>query len=212
MNYVDCSSTDLTGCCDDCHGMSVFLDGQVTVTGFKANGVVDGVSPSHSGAKATGLEVYGVNVTIINSSVKNVKAINPQDRQSTGFSAWGLNIQFEGCTASDVTVEGKFIKDAHADGFGWAPDPRVPLATTGAVAVAYTDCTAVRCQVGFDTWFHVDSKWVRPVTRSCKTGILVEPKAKRTISCDPCSECQPAFDITLTNIETGNTVNGKAIP
>jgi hypothetical protein len=211
LSYVDCSSSGLIGCCDDCHGMSVFLDGQVTVTGFRADDVVDGVSQSHSGAKATGLEVYGVNVTIVNSTVSNIKAINPQDRQSTGFSAWGLNIQFEGCKATDVTTQGNLVKDAHAEGFGWAPDPRQPLVSTGAVAVTYTDCTAVRCDVGFDTWYHVDSKWIRPVYKNCKTGILIEPGAKRTLSCDPCSECQPQMDVPITNIESGNTVNGKPI-
>jgi hypothetical protein len=55
LSYVDCSASGLTGCCDDCHGMSVFLDDQVTVSQFRANQIVDGVSPSNSGAKATGL-------------------------------------------------------------------------------------------------------------------------------------------------------------
>jgi hypothetical protein len=55
LSYVDCSASGLTGCCDDCHGMSVFLDDQVTVSRFRANQIVDGVSPSNSGAKATGL-------------------------------------------------------------------------------------------------------------------------------------------------------------
>src|SRR6185437_2308494 len=31
LAYTDCSAVGLTGCCDDCHGMSVFLDAQVTV-------------------------------------------------------------------------------------------------------------------------------------------------------------------------------------
>ena len=212
MSYVDCSASRLTGCCDDCHGMSVFLDGQVTVSGFKADNVVDGVSPSHSGAKATGLEVYGVTVTVLNSTVSHIKAINPQDRQATGFSAWGLNIQFEGCKATDVTTQDTFVTDARGEGFAWAPDPREPLVSTGAVGVTYTDCVADHCQVGFDTFYHVDSKWIRPVYTNCKTGMLVQPKAKRKLSCDPCSECQPAFDVTITNIETGNTLNGRPIP
>ena len=54
LDFRDCSSAKFTGCCDDCHGFSVFLDNNVTVSGFTANNVVDGVSPSNSGAKSTG--------------------------------------------------------------------------------------------------------------------------------------------------------------
>lgn len=211
LTYVDCSAARLTGCCDDCHGMSVFLDGQVTVSGFRAHDIVDGVSPSHSGAKATGLEVYGVSVTVVSCAVSAIKAINPQDRQATGFSAWGLGIQFESCKATNVTVQGTAVGGAHAEGFGWAPDPRKMFSYTGAIGVTYTDCVADRCQVGFDTWYHVDSQWIRPVYTNCATGILVEPGAQRTLSCDPCSECQPSMSVTLTNIASGNTVNGQPI-
>ncbi|HET6896465.1 MAG TPA: right-handed parallel beta-helix repeat-containing protein [Candidatus Baltobacteraceae bacterium] len=211
LNYVDCSASMLTGCCDDCHGMSVFLDGNVTVSRFQADHVVDGVSPSNSGAKATGLEVYGVGVTLMDCAVSDIKAINPQDKQATGFSAWGLAIQFERCTASNVTVQDDFNNGSHAIGFGWAPDPRPYFAYIGAVDVTYTDCKADRCQVGFDTWYHVDSTWTRPVYTNCNVGILVEPGGKRTLSCDPCSECQPDISVTLTNFATGNTYPQSAV-
>ncbi|HEV2262524.1 MAG TPA: hypothetical protein VGR69_09590 [Candidatus Rubrimentiphilum sp.] len=204
LSYVDCSASGLTGCCDDCHGMSVFLDGDVTVSGFQAENIVDGVSPSNSGAKATGLEVYGAGVRVVDCAVSNIKAINPQDKQATGFSAWGLAIQFERCEASNVTVQDDFGAGSHATGFGWAPDPRVYFAYIGAVGVTYADCVADQCQVGFDTWYHVDSKWIRPVHTNCDIGILVEPGAKRTLSCDPCSECDPTISVTLTNFESGN--------
>jgi hypothetical protein len=205
LNYVTCSASVLTGCCDDCHGMSVFLDGQVTVSGFQASHVVDGVSPSNSGAKATGLEVYGVGVTVMDSTVSYIKAINPQDKQSTGFSAWGLGIQFERCTASYVTVQDTVGGGSLGTGFGWAPDPRTYFRYIGAVLAAYTDCSADHCDVGFDTWYHVDSTWVRPVYTNCTTGILVQPGGMRTLSGDPCSECNPPISVTLTNIESGNT-------
>jgi hypothetical protein len=39
LSYVNCSASGLTGCCDDCHGMSVFLDAQVTVSGFRADSI-----------------------------------------------------------------------------------------------------------------------------------------------------------------------------
>lgn len=205
MSYVGCSASWLTGCCDDCHGMSVFLDGNVRVTGFRADHIVDGVSPSNTGAKATGLEVYGVGVTVTDSVVSSIKAINPQDKQSTGFSAWGLGIQFNRCVASDVVAQDDFGAGSHGTGFGWAPDPRVYFAFTGAYDVTYTDCTADQCQVGFDTWYHVNSTWTRPIYTNCQIGILVEPGGKRTISCDPCSECDPAFSVTMTNLASENT-------
>jgi hypothetical protein len=53
--YNTCSSTNMTGCCDDCHGMSVFLDAFVEVNNFSALNVTDGVTPRNTGAKATGL-------------------------------------------------------------------------------------------------------------------------------------------------------------
>ena len=203
LSYVDCSASGLTGCCDDCHGMSVFLDAHVTVSRFQANQVVDGVSPSNSGAKATGLEVYGVGVTVMDSVVNNIKAINPQDKQAAGFSAWGLSIQFERCQAGNVTVKDD-TGGSHGTGFGWAPDPRVLFRSIGAYAVTYTDCTADHCDVGFDTWNHVNSSWIRPIYTNCTTGILVEPGGARTVSGNPCSECSPPISVTLTNIESGN--------
>jgi len=205
LSYVDCAASGLTGCCDDCHGMSVFLDGQVTVSRFRADNIVDGVSPSNSGAKATGLEVYGVGVTVTDSSVSNIRAINPQDKQATGFSAWGLSIQFERCQASTVTAQDNFGVGSRGTGFGWAPDPRSCFCFVGALFTSYTDCSADHCDVGFDTWYHVDSTWTRPVFTNCTTGILVEPGGTRTLSGDPCSECSPPITVTLTNIESGNT-------
>ena len=205
LSYVDCSASGLTGCCDDCHGMSVFLDGGVTVSGFRADHILDGVSPSNSGAKATGLEVYGVGVTVTDSAVSYIKAINPQDKQATGFSAWGLSIQFERCEASNVTVQDDSGGGSRGMGFGWAPDPRKYFCHFGALFVAYTDCSADHCDVGFDTWYHVDSTWLRPVYTNCTTGILVEPGGTRTLSGDPCSECSPPISVTLTNFESGNT-------
>lgn len=205
LSYADCSASGLTGCCDDCHGMSVFLDAQVTVSRFRADHIVDGVAPSNSGAKATGLEVYGVGVKVIDSAVSSIKAINPQDKQATGFSAWGLAIQFERCEASLVIAQDDLGNGSRGTGFGWAPDPRKYFCYIGAMEVTYTDCIADQCQVGFDTWYHVDSKWIRPLQMNCQIGILVEPGATRTLSGNPCSECQPPISVTLTNFERGNT-------
>ena len=211
LSYASCSASGLIGCCDDCHGMSVFLDAQITVSGFNASNVVDGVSPSNTGAKATGLEVYGAGVTVTDSAVSYISAINPQDKQAAGFSAWGALIQFERCHASNVSVQ-DLSGESHGTGFGWAPDPRWIFRSIGAYFVTYTDCAADHCDVAFDTWNHVDSSWIRPTVTNCTVGFLVEPGKSRTFSCNGCSECidAPPFyfppgPVTLTNFESGNT-------
>lgn len=210
LKYESCSASNITGCSDDCHGMSVFLNTRVSVNYFKGSYVTDGVTPTHTGAKATGLEVYGTHVELSNCSVKHIKAINPQDKQSTGISVWGANISVKNCSASDVIVcdENGDTNDSlgYGTGFGWAPDPRSLFCNTGANNVIYTDCTAANCQVGFDTWFHTNSHWNTPAYTNCTTNILVQSDTTtRTISANPASECNPPLTTTLTNIANNNT-------
>lgn len=209
LAYDNCSAANMIGCCDDCHGMSVFLDADVAVTGFTADTVIDGVAESDSGAKATGLEVYGVDVSIRRCSVVNIKAINPQDKQSTGFSAWGARISFTDCNAVNVVVcdENGNVDPAlgYGTGFGWAPDPRHPFRDIGAYGVVYKRCRAYKCQVGFDTWFHVNSRWSDVGCARCGINGLVEPGGQRTVSCNPCSECDPPIEAVITNFAGGNT-------
>jgi len=210
LSYDTCSATRMIGCCDDCHGMSVFLDVLVTVTNFTATNVVDGVAESHSGAKATGLEVYGALVAISNCSVSDITAIQPQDKQGTGFSAWGASILFLGCTANNVSVVDANGKQSptlgYGTGFGWAPDPRPIFRNVGAYGVEYFGCTANNCQVGFDTWFHVNSTWSFVNYTGCDIDILVQPDtATRTLTGNPCSECNPPITAVITNIARGNT-------
>jgi hypothetical protein len=203
LTYTDCSATGMTGCCDDCHAMSVFLDAKITVKRFHASKVLDGAGPERTGAKATGLEVYGVGVTIVDCVATDVTAINPQDLQAAAFSAWGIDVSFQNCSAANVSVVDKSGKSLGV-GFGWAPDPRHILCDFGAVFTTYTDCHADNCDVAFDTWDHISSTWVRPSYTNCKTGFLVQPGAKRTLSCDGCSECVPAMKQEITNFATGN--------
>ncbi len=212
LSYVGCTASGLIGCCDDCHGMSVFLDALVTVSGFQAHDVLDGAPPYNTGAKATGLEVYGAGVTVTDCAVNNIKAINPQNLQSAGFSAWGALIQFERCHASNVTVQDDVGAGSLGVGYGWAPDPRPLFSPIGAYFITYTDCTADRCDVAFDTWDHVDSSWIRPTFTNCPTGFLVEPGKTRILSCDGCSECNglPPMNfrpgpVPVKNFESGNT-------
>lgn len=208
LTYEKCSATNMIGCSDDCHGMSVFLNTDVTINHFKANFVTDGVTPSNTGAKATGLEVYGTFITISNCSVENIKAINPQDKQSTGFSVWGAIISLTDCNASNVIVcdqNGNENPDlGFGTGFGWAPDPRIPFRDVGAYGVAYTGCEANNCQIGFDTWFHVDSTWSMVNCTDCDTNILVQPDGTRTLSGNPASECNPPITVVIENIANNN--------
>lgn len=220
LAYNGCSAGDITGCCDDAHGMSVFLNKQVTVTDFIATNVTDGVAASNSGAKATGLEVYGDTVTISNCIVSNIHAINPQDLQSTGFSAWGVNLVFENCTANDVSVATTPAPSMPLRGtplgigFGWAPDPRIYFAIIGSYGTLYKNCNANGCDVAYDTWFQIGSTWTGTTYSNCTTGYLVQPLGTRTLIANACSECNdaipqlpctPPLVTPLLNLAFGNT-------
>ncbi len=205
--YDTCTSTDFKGCCDDCHGMSIFLVMNVLVSNFYACDITDGI-PS-GGAKATGLEIYGVSVKVSNSLVRNIKAINPKDKQSAGFSAAGMGINFSDCIAENVTLTDSNGMQSealgYAVGFGWAPDPRPVLNTLPALNVSYLRCISNDCEVAFDTWNHVNSFWTDIDTGNCLQKILVQPGAKRYLSADKCSECDPPIiNQELINFERGN--------
>lgn len=208
LTYNDCNAIDLFGTCDDCHGMSVFLNDSVKVNNFYACNIYDGISQSNSGAKATGLEVYGINVSISNSFVENIIAINPQDKQSAGFSAAGQYITFNNCKAKNVKVvdsENKYNKKlGYGCGFGWAPDPRPEFRIINAVNILYLNCESIKCQVGFDTFNHIDSIWNDVKCIDCCKCIVDKNNCSRTISCNPCSECDPSIVITLLNNASGN--------
>ncbi|EHQ28878.1 right-handed parallel beta-helix repeat-containing protein [Mucilaginibacter paludis] len=206
--YENCNATNMTGCCDDCHGMSVFLDTDIEVNGFTADGVTDGVALSNSGAKATGLEVYGSIVSIKNCTVKNIKAINPQDKQSAGFSVAGTAVSFTNCKAENVIVtdaKGTINPElGYGTGFGWAPDPRPEFVDIYANDILYRNCISTNCQVGFDTWNHIDSVWDDVSCINCGIEILAEPNGIRTLSGNPCSECNPPITVQITNVACGN--------
>lgn len=206
--FNGCLASNITGCCDDAHGMSVFLDAIVVVTGFTATNVVDGAAPYNTGAKATGLEVYGFAVEIANCDVSDIRATVPQDRQSAGFSAWGAAIKFVSCNAKNVTVTDQYgnLDPAlgYGVGYGWAPDPRCYF-NAAVRNVEYQQCAATDCLIGFDSWYHINSTWQNVSYPGCGIGILQEPGGQRTISGNQCSECDPPFAVILTNIASGNT-------
>ncbi len=210
LTFENCTAIGMTGCCDDCHGMSIFLASHVKVINFEARDILDGAGPAETGAKATGLEVYGIDVHVSNSRVENIKAIVPQDLQSTGFSAWGADITFTNCTATEVhVIDPKLIpntKYGYGTGFGWAPDPRVEFRMIPAYKVTYDACKAVNCQVAFDTWYHVDSLWKDNIDEDkCGISILVQEYGQRTLRGDKCSECPKPFSVKLTNMAKGNS-------
>lgn len=213
LNFESCSAEDMIGSCDDCHGMSIFLNNSVTINRFSAKRVIDGTPPYRTGAKATGLEIYGENITVTNCTVDSIIAIVPQDLQSTGFSAWGNNITFQNCIAKNVIVQNQTqqpdTSKGFGTGFGWAPDPRTEFDTVTANQVLYQNCQAINCQLGFDTWYHTNSTWENNSTQNCELPILVESNsATRVLTMNKCSESpsgQP-IAITLANKAKNNKI------
>lgn len=213
-----CSVSDVTGCCDDAHGMSIFLCENAVVKRSKVSHVLDGAGEAKQGAKATGIEIYANNVTVKDCYVKDIFAINPEDKQSTGFSCGSSNgVQFIRCKAKNIQV---FDEHGHqhaslgyGTGFGWAPDPR-PSLLKPAVNVRYKECIAKHCQVGFDSWFHINSVWDKVIAIKNDIAILnLGDDAQRTLSCGPCSECGCTFfscfptpyTVTVNNVAQNNT-------
>lgn len=211
----NCKVSNVVGCCDDAHGISVFECTNAAVKRCKVFSVLDGAGPEQTGAKATGIEIYGSDIEVEKCSVNYVYAINPQNRQSTGFSvAEGSRIKFIDCRAKNIKVVNELgIPDTskgYGTGFGWAPDPRI---IQPAVNVLYSNCTAKYCQVGFDSWFHIDSIWNDIYSKCNEIPVFnLGDEAQRTLSCDACSECgctfvgcAPApFSITINNIARNN--------
>jgi hypothetical protein len=211
LKYDECKATNQIGCCDDCHGISLFLDASIILRKFVAIDIIDGVAQSNSGAKSTGIEVYGINCTIDSCCVQNIKAINPQDKQAAGFSCSGYGNKFINCKAKNVIAvdqNGKTSKKIGLGvGFGWAPDPRSPFRYLYAVNTNYSECKSKKCQVGFDTFNHISSSWSNIKISECKKGFLIEPSSVRILSCNPCSECNPPINYIAVNVMSDNTYN-----
>ncbi len=209
--YEKCKATNMTGCCDDVHGISVFLNIYVQLINFTVNHVIGGKTKSKSCAKSTGIEIYGLFVKVINCNVKNIFAIRPQDKQCSGFASAGYDIQFTNCFSSNVKVlnshnDSKWsdIKYGIGVGYGWAPDPRPIFKIILANNITYKNCTSTDCQVGFDTFNHNNSLWYKIKIINCNKSILHNPNEIRILSCDECSECNPSIITELKNICLNN--------
>lgn len=217
LRIKNCTISNITGCCDDAHGMSLFECINAVVKNCKVENILDGAGAAQTGAKATGIEVYSSGVEVIDCKVKNITAINPQDKQATGFScAQCIGVKFIRCKAENVNVVDENGKQSsclgYGTGFGWAPDPR-PEFILPAVDIHYLFCTAERCQVGFDSWFHIDSRWTNIFSNSNGISVLDLNDSQRTLSCDACSECgctqtgcypTPRI-VTIDNVARDNT-------
>ncbi len=212
IRVTDCVARNMIGSRDDCHGMSIFICADAQSSGFVADNVVDGPPPYNLGAKATGLEIYGWNIALVDCAVSNIFAHCPQDRQSAGFSVWGNDISVERCNASNVQVYNAAGEPdtsyGYGVGFGWAPDPRPEFRAVPAESIRYSACAAENCQVGFDSWCHIGSTWDDIATPGCDIKLLVQtdPPAERTLFADPISECNPPVTVTLTNLARDNVV------
>ncbi len=206
----NCNISDIQGSCDDAHGISLFLCIDCTVTNCNVCDVSTGKIGSTS-AKTTGVEVYADNVVVHKCTAERITAVNPGDRQCTGFStALSNNVIFSQCSVDSVTVfnnKGETSKKCAGIGlgYGYAPDPR-PAFTGAANNILYVNCTAKSCQIGFDTWFHTNSEWRNiKVSHNCKDVLNVN-NSKRTYTCNRCSECPGGLSTTLTNVAIDNTV------
>lgn len=212
-----CRVENVIGSCDDAHGISLFECLNAVVRKCRVENVLDGAGAAQTGAKATGFEIYASGVKVIDCLARNIKAINPQDKQATGFScAQCVGVEFIWCTADNVTVVNengeKNPSLGYGTGFGWAPDPRIEFIVP-AVDVFFKYCTAKKCQVGFDSWFFIDSVWKDIYSNCNEIPVLNLGEYQRTFSCNACSECgcsQPGCypsptSTTVTNVASNNT-------
>jgi len=209
LNFSNCVSENIFGSCDDTHGLSLFICFNTNINNFYSKNIVAGKnSKCYTCAKATGIEIYGENNIISNSFSENIYAIRPQDKQSTGFSVAGNNNIFQNCISKNIKIITLCKEEnyGYGTGFGWAPDPRPEFRNILANNITYESCKAYECDVGFDTWYHIDSIWNNPSIINCKNNILIQSNDTRTLSCNECSECNPPIIITLLNISTNNTI------
>lgn len=217
-----CRISNIKGSCDDAHGISLFVVSDATVRKVTVDNVQDG--RGGRGAKATGIEVYGLvgnqpsNILIDSCRVRNIMAISPGDLQAAGYSIAGKGVTISRCRATNVTVSGVNPIDptspGYGIGFGWAPDIR-PEYTYAALEAKIENCIASKCQVGLDTFYFQDSTFTNFKSIRNDVDIKQEPAGViRTLYCDQCSECPNApqaapdnwyTEVPVTNIATGNT-------
>jgi len=222
LDIINCFAKNIIGTCDDAHGFSMFVcEGPILIKECIVDNVQDGVG-QNTGAKATGIEIYSNDVLVTDCVASNIKAINPQDKQCTGFSVSGnliggeaTNVTFYNCKAINVNVydqNGNYNSCiGYGIGFGSPPDPRIEFQKSCS-NITYENCYAKNCQVGFDSWCQKNSLWKNLCTCNCGISILNINNSQRTVSCNICSECNPPKVVTLDNkAENNEFINIKAI-
>ncbi len=218
-----CTISDITGSCDDAHGISLFVVSKSTVREVTVENVTDG--RGGRGAKATGIEVYGLinnlpsDILVENCRVRNISAISPGDLQAAGYSVAGKGVTFSNCEADNITVSG--VNPVHPEspgygiGFAWAPDIREQYQYP-ALDTRIENCTASNCRLGFDTFYFQNSTWSRFKSINNGRPYRDEPTgALRVLYCDGCSECPDApqkspedwfKEVPLQNTASGNII------
>jgi hypothetical protein len=200
----NCSIRHLSSECDDCHGIPAFLcPTSVTISDCTVYDVRDGFNQSTgTGAKATGYEIDGTNnCTVTRCVADRIIARNPEDKQCAAFSN-GLctNVQFIDCVAKNVSCIGEGI----GYGFGWSPDPRPAFIGTATNTVCQ-NCVAEKCDVGFSLFNQINGQYLRcKAIRNRLYGFF--NGGDLTISCHPCTECNPPITTTIVNQSAGNAV------
>lgn len=222
LDITNCCAKNIIGNCDDAHGFSMFVcEGPILIKECIVDNVLDGFG-QNTGAKATGIEIYSSDVLVTDCVASNIKAINPQDKQCTGFSVSGnliggeaKNVKFYNCKAINVNVydkNGNYNSCiGYGIGFGSPPDPRIEFQVPCS-DITYENCYAKNCQVGFDSWWQKNSNWKNLYICKCGISILNINNSQRTVSCNICSECNPPQVVTLNNkAENNHFKNIKAV-
>lgn len=206
LKIHNCTARRLTSACDDCHGFPIFLcPTTVELVDCLAEDIKDGFNDvTHTGAKATGFEIDGTNNAVIRRcTARRVVTHNPEDKQGAGFTS-GLctNVQFIECVSTDHKSVGK--SKGVGVGFGWAPDPR-PAFIGLANGTKWIKCVSKRNDVGFDLFNHTNGL-MEKCTSSDNRKYGLANGFTRTVSCHPCTECNPALTTTIPNDGQNNVV------
>ena len=112
-----------------------------------------------------------------------------------------------GTKPDTYTPEGIF-KRGYGISFGFAPDPRKEFIFP-AINTLYKNCTSKTSQVGFDTWFQINSIWEDNTSIQDNITFLNMKDNYRIFYGDDCSECPYPlyphnYSIVVKNVSEGN--------
>lgn len=202
----DCICDGIAGSFDDAHGISVFFClANIYIDKCSVSRVSTGFGSDKykSGAKCTGVELMFVhNVQVKDTTVKQVTALNPQDRQAAGFTTAGTtDVVFRHCVAETISCTGPGAGVA----FGWAPDPR-PLFVAPSDHTSYEACDAYDADVGFDLFYQNNATITRCSTHDVRLQVVDNVSETRTVSCNEATECATPMTVIIPNKGSYNNV------